>query len=209
MSAMMRLVLAGAAMSAFLVFLVVDHTSRRAAGTEIVLAMEGYDPRDFFLGHYSQVATPLSRLDLTEVAMAEEPEPGDRVYIEVAPAEDGLWRPVAVHLDRPAGGVFVLGRAQRLWAERDLEAVEDPETGRERFERVETGRRWLRVEYNIERIYAPRRDAREMDRLLRERADDEGAPLRLILSISDDGRALIKGVEIDGERHIEQVWSRA
>ena len=50
MSATRRLALIALAMSGFLAFLVVQHASARAKGTEIVLDVRGYDPRDVFLG---------------------------------------------------------------------------------------------------------------------------------------------------------------
>ena len=55
MSHFRRLGLVAALMSAFLVFMLSDNTIRRATGEEVRLAVTGYDPRDPFMGHYSQI----------------------------------------------------------------------------------------------------------------------------------------------------------
>ena len=53
--------------------------------------------------------------------------------------------------------------------------------------------------YNLEAYYAEADQARELDTM---RNEDR---LRLIVSLAPDGRAVIKGLEIDGERRIDRV----
>lgn len=95
--------------------------------------------------------------------------------------------------------VLYTGASDGEWVE-----VTDPETGETRFDYIEheMSRRTLTVDYRLNRYYASRETAQELDILLR----DESQNPRLILSVQSDGTAIIKGLEINGERRIERLW---
>jgi len=72
----------------------------------------------------------------------------------------------------------------------DGDWVNDPDSRHER----------LRMRYNLERYYASRDEALELERLR------EGARLRLIVSVSASGDAVTKGLEIDGEDRLDRLF---
>ena len=58
---------------------------------------------------------------------------------------------------------------------------------------------WLTVHYNIERYFASPEAALELEGLRNE------GRLRLVVSVSESGAAVIKGLEIDGEDHLDAL----
>lgn len=211
MSITLRLLIILAAMLAFLTAMVVRHADLRANGREVVLPMEPLDPRDLLLGYYSIIRTNAHQLDMAEL---EGPKTGwsigDRAFVLLTEEEDGGWRPISVSARRPEDGVFLQGRIR--WANtrsdwRDVavpEAEQDPDAQQvssvPRREPVPgTERQVLNMAYNLEAYYAEAEQARELDTM---RNEDR---LRLIVSLAPDGRAVIKGLEIDGERRIDRV----
>ena len=203
-----RLLSVALAMTLVLAGLVARHAWLRANGTEVRLDMEPVDPRDLLLGHYVIVRTPAHRIDTAELAGPTEGwEQGQRVYVALEPGADGGWTPVAALRERPQDGTFLLGRAHwtgTLWdyedAPNDPDAVEEggPQTRRERID--ETARDQLFVTYNIERYYAS-----EAEALALEAMRDEDR-LRVIVSLAEDGSAIVKGLEIDGETRYDRLW---
>lgn len=178
MNRTIRLVLITAAMTAFLIGMVVDHAVRRASGTEVILDLEPVDPRDLLAGYYVIVSTPLHTLEPDSLAGDDAFAAGDDLYAIIEEDEDGSWRAVSIHLSRPEAGVFLHGKVQ--YASETM----------------------IRANYNLERYYADEETAQALE--LRRRDDIES--MRLIVSVGPDGRALIRGIEIDGERHIEPLF---
>lgn len=212
MSRVVRLLLIAAAMTCGLAAMVALHANARAGGTEIVLEMEPVDPRDLLLGHYVQLATPLHRLDTRDFGMSGEGwQAGDTVFVKVEPDAQGSWQPAALYraTARPAltgnGAVLVRGRVRSAYQATDFEDRQViPQDGGEPYtipERVEGSEHTvLSVVYNIERYYADQRTALELETM---RNEDR---LRLIVTVSGDGQAIIKGLEIDAERHLDTLF---
>lgn len=178
MNRTLRLVLIAATMTAFLIGMIVDHAVRRASGTEVILDLEPVDPRDLLAGYYVIVSTPLHLLEPDSVGGDDAFNPGDDLYVLVEEGEDGSWRALSIHRERPEAGVFLHGKVQH-----------ESET-------------MIRADYNLERYYADEETAQALE--LRRR-DDVGS-MRLIVSVGPDGRALIRGLEIDGDRHIAPLF---
>jgi uncharacterized membrane-anchored protein len=172
MSQIVRLILISAGMTAFLVGMVVDHHVRRSTGTEILLDLEPVDPRDLLAGYYVIISTPLHSVDPEQVGGEADFERSADIYVVVEPDGGGSWQPVSIHSERPAAGIFVHGKVQ--WA--------GPDT--------------IRAHFNLERYYADAETAQALE--IRQQARRES--LRLIVSVGSDGRAIIRGLEIDGER---------
>lgn len=199
-----RLALVAAAMTAFLGFLVVNHAAARANGTEILLDVRGYDPRDIFLGHYSMIATDLQLLNASELAGEDAFQTGDPLYVMLAPGEDGAWHPVSLQTTQPDNGAFIHGFVRSSYTiESDWT---DTETGERLDEPRAVHRVMVRGVFNIERYYASRDLAQAFEQRLRELNPDGDNGVRLILSLSASGDAVIKGFEIDGERRIDRLW---
>ena len=175
-----RLCLMAALMSGFLVFMLASHAMARSQGTELVMQVEGYDPRDIFLGHYAEIRTPLNQIPLDSLAGDASFERHQPVFVTLEIGADGLARPVAVHRSHPGEGLVAEGRVDFVGAA-------------------------LHARFNIERYYADRDDALALQDLLRGGVSEEGR-VRVILSLTGSGQLMIKGFEIDGERRIDRIW---
>ncbi|WP_417494966.1 GDYXXLXY domain-containing protein [Maricaulis sp.] len=204
MTALSRLGLIALAMTAFLGFMVIDHANARASGTEIVLDVRGYDPRDIFLGHFSLIRTDLQQLDASELDGDDSFERGDPIYVVLERGDDDSWAPVSLHATRPDSGVFIHGFVgSRYTIEQEWT---DPETGEPLAEARRVNRIQIHASFNIERYYASREMALDFDRRLRSFDEDGNNGVRLILSLPPSGDAIIKGFEIDGVRRIDRLW---
>jgi len=183
MKPLLRLVLIAAAMTALLVFMVVNQANARAGGTEIRLTMEPVDPRDLLLGHYVELVTPLQRLDTSQFGDAggHAFRRGHRIWVRLETDGEGSSQPLSLHAS-PPGGSFIEGRVRYASDNGD-----------------EPGQ-WLTVHYNIERYFASPEAALELEALRNERR------LRLVVSVSESGAAVIKGLEIDGEDHLDTLF---
>jgi uncharacterized membrane-anchored protein len=180
---MIRLILIAAAMTALLALMVVNQANARAGGSEIRLTMEPVDPRDLLLGHYIELVTPLQRLETAEFGGARDHvfRRGDRIWVALTQDADGSSRPASLHT-APPDGSFIEGRVRYASSSGD-----DPG-------------QWLTVHYNIERYFASPEAALELEGYRDERR------LRLIVSLSNSGSAVIRGLEIDGEDHIDRLF---
>ncbi|WP_420433117.1 GDYXXLXY domain-containing protein [Hyphobacterium sp.] len=174
MSVMMRLIAIAAAMSAFLIVIIGDHQVRRMSGTEVILDLEPVDPRDLLAGYYVIISTPVHRIRYEAVGGDTDFALHDDVFVAVAANPNGSWAPVSIHRERPVAGVFLRGKVQSVGGDA------------------------LNADFNIERYYANEATAQALEARRREDRDS----LRLIVSVGADGRALIRGLEIDGEREI-------
>ena len=208
MNLALRLQLIALAMIAVLAGLVGVHAMQRASGTEVVIPMEPVDPRDILLGHYVVIRTPAHTLDLSAFPDAPDGEnawsEGETVYVSLSQGQDGLWRPSGVArrgdaLEPP----LMRGRienAYRRYDYTDWEPGEDGKPGRGP-QRIEgTGRTELQVKYNLERYYADPQTAKALEDMRRENR------LALIVSLGEDGTAVIKGLVINGEPQYDTLF---
>ncbi|WP_300529336.1 GDYXXLXY domain-containing protein [Maricaulis sp.] len=203
MSFTLRLGLIAAVMTGFLTLMLTTHAAKRASGTEVTIAVEGYDPRDPLLGYYSRIEISLARLDALQMDGEDEFVSGDVIYVSIAADADGVWTANALHRNRPPEGVVIRGYVTGTTGEPfEWTNQVDPETGRTERVRVERDHVWIYVNYNLSRYYASRTTAQELDGILRDASQSP----RLILSVQDNGDALIKGLEINGERSFERLW---
>jgi len=207
MNRLLRLALVAAAMTGFLVFMLTSHLDRRANGTEILMPVEGYDPRDVLLGHYANIRTPLQRLDAYTLAGTDDFSEGDAIFVTLETGPDGLARPAALHREHPGTGIVAQGRVRYVapvtpgWREGT-----DPETGETQNVRDGPETLWIQARFNIERYYASRERAIALQNRLRQRGEDGETGVNLILSVPDDGALVIKGFEVDGERRLDRLW---
>jgi len=168
--------LIAAAMSAFLIYMVVHHENQRRDGQEIILSMEPIDPRSLFRGHYVRVQTPLSLLEPKNLQGDNSFERGQIIYVTIEPNQNGNWEAVSLSHQRPTSSqTFIKGRVKRA-------------------------HKRLRVVYNIESYFADKASAKLLEKQL---ADHE---MRLIIALGKDGNAVIKGIQIDGERQMDRLW---
>lgn len=194
------------------------HANQRASGMEVRLSMEPVDPRDILLGHYITLRTPLHRLNLDEFdeTSDEDWQRGDSIFVQIAPDEDGIWMPVAIFRSNavPAlnesGAVLIQGYVDYV-SERLVPRTR-PDTDPENEVSTDIqpvpveqnaelqSQTELRVRYNLERYYAAQDRALELESM---RNEDR---LILIVAVGSTGKAVIKGLSIDGEDHYDRLF---
>ncbi len=170
------IILIAVIMSAFLVFMAVDHEQRRQNGAEIILDMEPVDPRSLFRGHYVIIRTDLHRLNKDLPHDEITYKKGQTIYVSLKEGEQKNWIPVSYHHTRPKNDEYVIKG------------------------RIKHNRNTLRVVYNIESYFADKKNAKALENQVREHK------MRLIVSLSKDGRAVIKGIEVDGKRQLDTLY---
>ena len=178
------------ALSGVLVWMVVDRARLLRTGREIVLKTEPMDPRDIFKGHYARLNYEISRIPRR---LVEDLKPGvyatsgSAIHVILAPGGDGFWHPVRALLGPPRtivpGRVMLKGRLK--WT------IDGGSSGA------------IAVTYGIERYYASRKRALEVERLGRDRE----VPLGVVVRVSPAGKAAIAGLMIDGRKVYEEpLW---
>ncbi len=189
MSASKRLLIAFAIMTGFLLYMAIDHEFRRSNGDEMVLDMEPVDPRSLFRGHYVRIRTDAHQLNPNGLSGDDEFVKGQNIYVALEVDDEGSWHPNAIFHDQPKppyafikGIVSSVARYQRKVGE------------------INTSVYRLSVQYNIESYFADKASAKNLETLVRDHK------MRLILSVGPDGRAVIKGIEIDGERQLDTLY---
>ena len=197
-----RLSLIAALMTGFLVYLLGTYLDRRANSPEILIPVEGYDPRDILLGHYANIRTPLNRLDARRLDGDDGFQPGDRIWVTLETGPDGIARPVALHTSAPGSGTVVQGRVRSV---RETPRPAHDESGNGDTRQLQSAL-WIDSSFNIERYYASQERARALQSRLRQGEATRDIGVYLILAIPADGAVLIKGFEIDGERQLDAIW---
>lgn len=164
-------------------WLIADRAMLLRNGTEIRLAVVPIDPRDLFRGEYVTLRYDISRLYSTQLDGDDDFERADAVYVAMAKDESG-WRPAAMTHVRPANGVALKG------------TVTDANTcvGAENCHTYD-------VAYDIERFFVPEGVGRELEKV----RNDHG--LSVDIAVSEDGRAALKRLLVDGEvRYEEELY---
>ena len=139
-------------------------------GKEISVKVIPVDPRSMFRGNYARLNYGISRIETSHFPHHEELRNGEVVYVGLKPDADGIYEYADVNLKKPSTGIFIRGRIQnRQWEEKV---------------------NYFRINYGIEAFFAPKEQALELERQLR----DGGVAL---LMVSDDGKARLKDIVKD------------
>ncbi|KAF0807881.1 hypothetical protein A167_02755 [Alcanivorax sp. S71-1-4] len=83
-------------------------------GEPVTLRVVPVDPRDLFRGNYARLNYGISSLPASLLPDQDTLREGQRVYVTLAPGEDGFWQATALSTQRPEHGTVVRGRVQ--WA---------------------------------------------------------------------------------------------
>ncbi|MGF1455277.1 MAG: GDYXXLXY domain-containing protein [Alphaproteobacteria bacterium] len=165
-------------------------------GQEIVVKTRPVDPRSLFRGNYVRLAYPFSRFDASGF-LADCIDHGQPLFVTLEDADGSDdWRPVGLGLRAPAIApgarrVVLRGRARGSYCPNVTNA--------------DGTAYMISVDYGISAYFAAPETALALER--RMRTADEDQALRLILSVPSSGRALIKGLVLDGERRYDQtLW---
>lgn len=188
-----RLIAAGAVCVLALVALVVIEGRARAAGREVILAMEPIDPRSVLSGHYVI-------LNFTEPLM-----PG----AQCPPIDVALGAPGWVALSPRGDRYGVSGAAKTRAAAEKLGAivVRGDASCEERIPPSGDAQGFpgaLRLHLGVDRFHTSQREAEAIEKAMRDHTTGEPRVLA-ILSIGADGTPRTKGLVVDGKR-IELGW---
>ena len=191
----LRLLLAGVLCLAALIALVVIEGRARAAGREVIVAMQPVDPRSILSGHYVQ-------LNFTEPLDGAPCPP-----LEAAPLNDEGWVALKPRGERHvvAGAASTRAAAQKLgdvvvrgWASCEAAIPGTPEPNpAPGFPGA------LTLHIGVNRFHADQDEATAIETAMRDRAGDPR--VAAILSIGADGTPRTKGIMIDGKR-VELSW---
>ncbi len=186
----LRVLAVALVLSGGLVWMIVDRARLLRTGREIVLKTAPMDPRDVFRGHYARLNYEISRIPrklMTDLKPGMRIRSGTTIHVLLSPGADGFWHPVQARLAAPK----TLGPEQVMLK------------GRLRWNLAGTGTGDIPVTYGIERYYASRKRALEVERLGRDRE----MPLGVIVRVSPSGKAAIAGLMIEGRKVYEEpLW---
>ncbi len=84
-----------------------------ATGEKILLKTAPVDPRDLFRGDYVNLSYDISTIDLGALNIKESFKPNEKVYVILNKKPDGIFVLQSLSKERPGGGKFIQGRAQR------------------------------------------------------------------------------------------------
>ena len=199
-----RMVVLLAAFTAVLAGMIWQQHQRLLQGREVILRVQPFDPRDLLLGHYVQLQFDISRIP--KGAFVDEPAErmgrrswaGREVFVVLRKEPDTpFWTLERAHWRQPQttgpDEVVLKGRVQHARGDA------------------------VRVEYGIERYYAPKERAQELERLVRgrwrfDREQERMVPLQgtmppgIILKVDEQGTGIIAGWYIDGKRVLEEEF---
>jgi len=131
-------------------------------GTEIRVRTVPVDPRSMFRGNYARLGYEFGTLPANALHRVKGLRPGEVVYVSLEPDDDDEYVFAGASFERPAEGVFLRGR---------LATVTAP----------------YRVRYGIEAFFAPKEEALELEKGLRNGGI-------AVLMVTGSGRAALKDV---------------
>lgn len=187
-----------------LVGLVVRETMARSQGTEVLLAMQAVDPRALLSGHYVIVALSENLPDGAQCPSGVDGEaflPPPLRSVQTGNAWVALKQHGGAHTLAGAaasrqealsfGPLVVRGTASCMAAVPTPDAVASPPG-------------IVRLDLGIDRFHINQSDAQRIERVLRTQNVGERRILAIV-SVGQDGRARLKGLQVDGER-LELNW---
>lgn len=184
--------IAGILQTAALGKIVLDHANLLKNGTEVVLQSGMVDPRDLFRGHYVVLDLSISRIPARDVQLVGKPERQQDVWVSLKKGEDEFWVADTIHADFPESpnGPIIRGRyisSSRL-------TVPGPDD-----DEINSGTHSIR--FPVNRFFAEKGRALNLEKVRRDRN------LGVVVALSDDGGAAIKGISVEGELiYVESVW---
>jgi uncharacterized membrane-anchored protein len=170
--------------AALLAWLIADRALLLSRGAEVRLAVVPVDPRDFFRGDYVVLSYEISQLRADSLAGDDDFSAGDAIYVSMHPKGDG-WEALSIHHAHPGGGTVMRGRV--AWES----ATPGPAPTTSVYQ----------VNYGLEEFFIPEGRGVELEELRNDQR------LQVDVSLSENGRAALKRLLVDGEvRYEESLW---
>jgi uncharacterized membrane-anchored protein len=179
------LIVVAVVQSAALFKIVYDKDHLLKIGREITMPVQPLDPRDLFRGDYVTLGYDISTLTKAKAPTAKLDGllRGSTAFVTLTPQPGGQWSVSGVSEDFPAqvpaSDVVLKGRVKSAWA------------------RADGSEKTLNVRYGIETYFVPEGTGRDLESKVREHK------IEAIVAVGADGTAAIKGLVVDGERHVD------
>jgi uncharacterized membrane-anchored protein len=179
------LIVVAVVQSAALFKIVYDKDHLLKIGREITMPVQPLDPRDVFRGDYVTLGYDISTLTKAKAPTAKLDGllRGSTAFVTLTPQPAGGWSVSGVSEDFPAqvpaSDVVLKGRVKSAWA------------------RADGSEKTLNVRYGIETYFVPEGTGRDLESKVREHK------IEAIVAVGADGTAAIKGLVVDGERHVD------
>jgi len=179
------LIIVALVQSAALFKMVYDKDRLLKTGHEITMPVKPLDPRDLFRGDYVTLGYDVSTLNKsnTPEGRIAELRAGSAAFVTLSPKADGGWTVKDVAPAFPtqvaAGDIVLKGRVRNAWAQAG---------GSEKT---------VSVRYGIESYFVPEGTGRALENQVRDHK------IEAIVAVGSDGTAALKGLVIDGERHVD------
>ena len=166
--------------------MVYDRDRLLKSGREITIPTQPLDPRDIFRGDYVTLGYDISTLksgSSTPPLRFEGVRAGTEAYVTLTPDPASGWKVLSVGPAYPsqvvAGDVVLKGRSKRCGGQRTLRTPSSP------------------CATASKPISCRRVPATHWRQKVRERK------IEAILAVAADGTAALKGLVVDGERHVD------
>ncbi len=179
-------------LAAILLIGVAKHVVALQSGQELIIPARGYDPRAILLGHYVRLQPEASVIfDGVQAESIFNAFADDRERLQIAEGwltfalEDDEWVITNATVDRPREAI-----SDQIFLQTRIEFSPVRQNGELISLQV-----WPMLE--IDRYYANQAEALDIEQRLRDRQE-----VQVILSVSASGKPMMKGVVVDGERHI-------
>jgi len=179
------LIVVAVVQSAALFKIVYDKDHLLKIGREITMPVQPLDPRDLFRGDYVTLGYDISTLTKAKAPTAKLDGllRGSTAFVTLTPQPAGGWSVSGVSEDFPAqvpaSDVVLKGRVKSAWA------------------RADGSEKTLNVRYGIETYFVPEGTGRDLESKVRDHK------IEAIVAVGADGTAAIKGLVVDGERHVD------
>jgi uncharacterized membrane-anchored protein len=171
--------------SAALFKMVYDRDRLLKAGREITMPVKPLDPRDLFRGDYVTLGYDISTLQKSDIPSVHFSDfrAGQTVYVTLSPKPDGGWSINGVLSKFPAQvaatDVVLKGRVNHVW------------------EAPNSSKGVLNLRYGVETYFVPEGTGRALESKVRDHK------IEAIIALGSDGAAALKGLVVDGERHVD------
>ncbi|MDP3488625.1 MAG: GDYXXLXY domain-containing protein [Phenylobacterium sp.] len=198
----LRIGLVAALLVLALVGLLVREDRARASGQEVRLAMEAVDPRSLLSGHYAALQLVERLPDGSDCPPDLEAHYGhDDSWVALSPGPDNVHTVSGAGATRAEalrhGPLTVRGQAscRQAFTTPPREPGEDGPPDGERPQET-----FISLDIGVDRFYADQTQAEALEADLRRQGEAQAPPAFAIVSIGQDGRGRLKGVEVGGTR---------
>lgn len=168
--------------TAIIGLMMAKHGWQSSSGQEVLLQSRFADPRDLFRGHYVTLNLRLGDLQKETTDVDKIFRKRGEIFVELRKGDAGFWiaKKLWHEIPKSEDGIFIKGKLTFV-----------PQKGSDSFQ----------ITLPQDRYFAPKKRAQELEKFRREQK------LGVILSVTANGEAYIRGITIDGKKIYDQsIW---